>query len=417
MNIIGINGSIGWDGNISMALPEFGEMWVHGSGASLVMDGVLKNSINEERLSRIKYDGQYPKLAIQTILDYNNLIPDDIDIVCYVGNSAQINLPLKQVGYIRSELEKSFPNSKVEYLSHHMAHASATYYTSGYDSANIFSFDGAGDHVWHGTPGGEGSWEVPHYLICQGEGLDIHELAMGYTNNPDAFLGVLYGYMSGVIYKSKMDIAPSENITDFGEPSEGDLLWIDSSGKPYKDHIRDHYDSSTVERETYPGKVMGLSAYGDHQKIDLPDLFVFDGDHALPLLHNAPPWKEERGPGGRCHESSLAKLNPEDLAAWSQHQFEKYLMKFLRHFPKEIKKDNLCLGGGCALNILTNTKIIEEGLYKNVHVNTAPNDDGLHFGAALNMAVKYEKRLPELPVDIGYLGINYSDEDIEKVLL
>jgi hypothetical protein len=33
------------------------------------------------------------------------------------------------------------------------------------------------------------------------------------------------------------------------------------------------------------------------------------------------------------------------------------------------------------------------------------------------MAVKYEKRLPELPDDIGYLGINYSDEDIEKVLL
>ena len=44
MNILGINGSIGWDGNISMALPDFGEMWVHGSGATLVMDGVLKNA-------------------------------------------------------------------------------------------------------------------------------------------------------------------------------------------------------------------------------------------------------------------------------------------------------------------------------------------------------------------------------------
>ena len=74
MNILGINGSIGWDGNISMALPEFGEMWVHGSGATLVMDGVLKNAINEERFSRIKYDGNYPKLVIQTILDYNNLL-------------------------------------------------------------------------------------------------------------------------------------------------------------------------------------------------------------------------------------------------------------------------------------------------------------------------------------------------------
>ena len=415
MNILGINGSIGWDGNISMALIEFGEMWVHGSGATLVMDGVLKNAINEERLSRIKYDGQYPTLAIQTLLEYNNLTPDDVDVVCYVGNSARINLPLRQVGYIRNELETYFPNCTVEYLSHHMAHASATYYTSGYDSANIFSFDGAGDHVWHG--GKDGSWKVPHYIICQAEGLEIHELAAGYTNQPDAFLGVLYGHLSGIIYKSKMGLTEIENVSDEGEVPYEVSYVVESSGKTHQDHIRDHYEATTSERETYPGKVMGLSAYGDYRKIDLPDLFTFDGDSALPLLHNALPWKEERGPGGRCHESSLVELNPEDLASWSQHQFEKYLMMFLRGFPKEIKKDNLCLGGGCALNILANTKIIEEGLYKNVHVNTAPNDDGLHFGAALNMAVKYEKRLPELPDDIGYLGINYSDEDIEKVLL
>ena len=415
MNILGINGSIGWDGNISMALPELGEMWVHGSGATLVMDGVLKNAINEERLSRIKYDGQYPKLAIQTLLEYNNLTPDDIDVVCYVGNSARINLPLRQVGYIRNELENRFPNCTVEYLAHHMAHAAATYYTSGYDSANIFSFDGAGDHVWTGGP--DGSWEVPHYIICQGEGLEIHQLAVGYTNNPDAFLGVLYGYMSGVIYKGKMNIGKRELVTDQGEVPYDDSYIVQSSGMAQQEHVRNVYEATTSERETYPGKVMGLSAYGDHRKIDLPDLFVFDGSSALPLLHNAFEWKDERGEGGRCHEEELMKWNPEDLAAWSQHQFEKYLMIFLSNFPKEIKKDNLCLGGGCALNILANTKLLDDGLYKNLHVNTAPNDDGLHFGAALYMAVKYEKRLPELPDDIGYLGINYSDEDIEKALL
>jgi carbamoyltransferase len=414
MNILGINGSIGWDGNIAMPLPEFGEMWVHGSGATLVMDGVLKNSINEERLSRIKYDGQYPKLAIQTILDYNNLTPDDIDVVCYIGNSSRINLPLRQIGYIRNELERWFPNCKVEYLSHHMAHASATYYTSGWDSANIFTFDGAGDHVW--TGGKDGSWEVPHYIICRGEGLEIHQLAAGYTNQPDAFLGVLYGHMSGVIYKGKMGIGKRELIQDQGEVPYDVHFIVESSGQQLQDHVRDLYEATTSERETFPGKIMGLSAYGDHTKIDLPDLFVFDGESALPLLHNAFPWKEERGVGERCHEEELMKLNAEDLAAWSQNQFEKYLLLFLRNFPIELENDNLCLGGGCALNILANTKIIEEGLYKNVHVNTAPNDDGLHFGAALNMAVKYEKRLPELPADIAYLGINYSDEDIEEVL-
>ena len=109
------------------------------------------------------------------------------------------------------------------------------------------------------------------------------------------------------------------------------------------------------------------------------------------------------------------ELPPEDLAAWSQNQFEKYLSLFLDNIPKHIKRDNLCLGGGCALNILANTKILEEGIYKNVHVNTAPNDDGLHFGAALSKSIEYEDTTT-LPNDIGYLGITYTDEDIEEAL-
>ena len=68
MNILGISGSVGWDGNISMFLPNLGEAWVHGSGAALVVDGVLKNAISEERFTRIKYDGHYPKQVIKNIL-------------------------------------------------------------------------------------------------------------------------------------------------------------------------------------------------------------------------------------------------------------------------------------------------------------------------------------------------------------
>jgi len=236
---------------------------------------------------------------------------------------------------------------------------------------------------------------------------DIEFPTAGYCNDPDAFFGALYGYLSGICYNVKMKLPEYENIVDQGELP----VSSDSSDSDFQhgEHIRTNYNVSTIERETYPGKVMGLAAYGDHRKIDLPDLFILDTSSIFPQLHNHPDWAWAR--------FGLEKLIPEDLAAWSQYQFEKYLMIFLNAIPKEIHKDNLCLGGGCALNILANTKIIEQGIYKNVHVNTAPNDDGLHFGAALNMAVKYEKRLPELPDDIGYLGINYSDEDIEKVLL
>jgi carbamoyltransferase len=410
MNILGISGSVGWDGNISMALPNLGEAWVHGSGAALVMDGVLKNALNEERLSRIKYDGQYPKQAIKTILEDNNVTNEEIDVVVHIGNSCRMNLDLKEVGYIREKLEEYFPNCKVEFLSHHMAHTAATYYTSGFESANVLSFDGAGDHVWIG--GKEGRFRVPHFIFCRCEGLEITEISAGYTNDPDTFFGALYGYLAAICYKIKTGALEDYRPVNTLQAADREVAAEDED---IIVKLHEQLWASTADRETFPGKIMGLAAFGDHKKIDLPDIFDLDTESsAFPQLHNSPGWNPETV-AGPTEEEELILLDPTDLAAWSQYQFEKYLLIFLKSIP--IKNDNLCLGGGCALNILANTKIIEEGVYKNVHVNTAPNDDGLCLGAALYMAAKYEKSRPIIPDDIGYLGINYSDEDIENVLL
>ena len=382
MNILGVSGSIGWDGNISMIQSPL-NLWIHGSGATLVMDGVLKNAINEERFSRIKYDGHYPKLTIQTILDYNNLTNDDIDVVVYVAGAVRISIELIQVDYIEKTLQNYFPSSKVEFLSHHLAHASATYYTSGFDSANILTFDAAGGFDLQ--PDGE--YKIPHMKFFQSKDLTLTEIASwNKMESPmgDSGFANLYTDCARSVYNNKMNIQQNPR------------------------------DSDGTGREAYSGKVMGLAAYGDYRKIDLPEWYSLERERQK---NSNTEW-EDCFPQ-LCYVSRLnhdfMELNPDDLAAWSQHQFEKYLLLFLSNIPKHIKRDNLCLGGGCALNILANTKILEEGIYKNVHVNTAPNDDGLCFGAALYKAAEYENKIT-LPDDIGYLGIQYTDKDIEKAL-
>ena len=380
MNILGISGSIGWDGNIPYVLGETGDLWVHGSGASLVMDGELKNAINEERFSRIKYDGSYPKLVIQNILEYNNLTKHDIDLVVYVCGAPSINFYLKETGHIKNKLQEYFPNSTVDFLPHHTAHTAATFYTSGFDEANILTIDGAGDLEHQGN----GRWLRPHMRFSHGNGLTLSEINSCHCGGSPMYMGFgnLYNTFSAVVYKNKMNL------------------------------VGENKELEPINRETYPGKVMGLSAYGDYKKINLPDWFSFEKkqrylnekwEDCFPQLHNNDlPMQDLR-------------FNPDDLAAWLQHQFEKYLLLFLNNIPENIKSDNLCLGGGSALNILANSKIIEKGIYKNVHVNTAPNDDGLHFGAALYKSAEKEHQ-GVLPDDIGYLGIKYSDEDIEAVL-
>ncbi len=387
MNILGISGSLGWDGNIPYELPEIGDLWVHGSGATLIMNGEVKNAICEERFSRIKYDGHYPKLAIQHILDFNKITKDDIDVVVYVGNVAYICTALKRCGYLETKLKEFFPNCEVRFVSHHVAHTSATYFTSGFDEANILSFDGAGDFELQEN----GEWLVPHLKFSHGKDLILTDLHSEYCDvfpMPGSF-GKLYASYSMMVYKNKMNL-PVNDITE--------LL--------------------SSNRETYPGKVMGLSAYGDYRNIDLPEWFNLEREKQR---HSNEEW-EDCFPrlcnvlwNRNISSEQDMNLNSDDLAAWLQHQFEKYLLLFLSNIPKSIKHDNLCLGGGSALNILTNSKIIEQGIYKNVHVNTAPNDDGLHFGGALYKSVEKEQKII-LPEDIGYLGITYTDEEIEAVI-
>jgi carbamoyltransferase len=382
MNILGICGAIGWDGNIPYEISELGDFWVHGSGATLIINGELKTALTEERFSRIKYDGNYPKLSIQKILDHNKLTKYDIDLVVYVGNSCNISLELQRVGYIEDKIQEYFPNCRFQFLSHHMAHSAATFYTSGFEEANVLTFDGAGDFELQP----DGRYKVPHMKFSQGKDLTLTETASDYCGEGSMHVGFgnLYNQHSWMVYKNKMNI------------------------------LNEDQRDVAIHRETYPGKVMGLAAFGDYQKIDLPEWFSLERERQKnsniewedcpPQLCNVPPLNYD-----------YMKLNPDDLAAWSQYQFEKYLLLFLSNIPKYIKRENLCLGGGCALNILANTKILEQGIYKNVHVNTAPNDDGLHFGAALYIAAEYENKII-LPDDIGYLGIPYTDEDIEVAL-
>jgi len=392
MNILGINGALGWYGNIPYDVGSLGDLWVHGSGATLIMDVIVKNAMCEERFSRYKYDGNYPKLTIQKILDFNNITKHDIDLVVYVGSGPILALEMKNCGYVETKIKEFFPNCEVTYVSHHVAHTAATYFTSGFDEANVLSFDGAGD----GELQPNGHFYVPHMKFSHGKGLTLIELQSNFCGIDPMRTGFgnFYNTYSQLVYTNKMNKIENRKVN----------------------HVPAYMNP--IDRETYPGKVMGLSAYGDHRNINLPDWFSLERgrqtytnekwEDCLPQLVTNPLPEFSS-------EEEQQHLDPDDLAAWLQHQFETHLLNFLSNIPENVKSNNLCLGGGSALNILTNSKIIEEGIYKNVHVNTAPNDDGLHFGGALFMAAEKEGKII-LPDDIGYLGITYTDEEIEAVL-
>ena len=84
--------------------------------------------------------------------------------------------------------------------------------------------------------------------------------------------------------------------------------------------------------------------------------------------------------------------------------------KILNH-----KEKYLCIGGGCGLNVLTNARLLNEGLFEDIHVFPAANDSGLCFGGAIYEVFKEEKELI-VPDYLGFLGREYDEKDIREAL-
>jgi carbamoyltransferase len=72
----------------------------------------------------------------------------------------------------------------------------------------------------------------------------------------------------------------------------------------------------------------------------------------------------------------------QDIAATLQYIFEQDLTKKITSLQEKIKAAYLYYSGGCALNIVANTKLISQGLFKDVFISPCCNDSGLSLGAA-----------------------------------
>ena len=65
MIIVGIYGAYDWDANKATDNSDY----VHDSGCTLFVDGKHIASVNEERITREKYEGNFPRNSIDYCLD------------------------------------------------------------------------------------------------------------------------------------------------------------------------------------------------------------------------------------------------------------------------------------------------------------------------------------------------------------
>jgi len=151
--------------------------------------------------------------------------------------------------------------------------------------------------------------------------------------------------------------------------------------------------------DTYPGKTMGLAACGNYshefqqlleehwQEINrlhkggvdrLLDVFGLSSDYEQ-------PWLDQRR---------------KDLAFTAQEFWQKAFWDRVSEYAS--LSDNVCLVGGCAMNVLLNSAIADAGVFKKVYVSPVSSDSGQSLGAILF-------HHPEIECKYPYLGRGFGE--------
>lgn len=248
--------------------------------------------------------------------------------------------------------EQSIPAKNFTQILHHSAHAASAFYQTDFKKALIISFDGGGN---------DGFFNI---YIAKNRNT-IEEI----DRIPNIDLG--FAYMS------------------FGE------------------YLNDIKRESTLSlgNLVYSGKIMGLCSYGEIR----PEwIWAFKEYYrSKPDGNTYPVLIKELGDKIGLEFSTEQRLNGQtawDVAKTSQFVFEELFLEIAGPYIKKFNKMPLILTGGCALNILLNTRLKEE-LDQEIFIPPNPNDCGIASGLLLHH-IK-----PKKAVDLTYSGIEVLDKD------
>lgn len=360
MKVLGING---WS--------ERG----HDGGASLIVDGKLLFSVEEEKLicKRHAYD-TLPLESIKACLNYGNITMDDIDRVVIGWDYEKLYEMLGKKFISKEEMSKALFNDekyadKIEYLTHHQAHAYSAFIPSNYDKALVLIVDGQGEYMGTSV-----------YLA------DRNSKNLKLLMETPVSLGYFYTGITKQIGFKGGEEGKTMGLASYGEPTYVEelrkLINLDENG-----NINCAFHIDKV------GK--------DEEKASL--------EKWKELLSNIIPKRN-----GKIIEVTEDILPYANLAKSSQVILEEIMCGLIKKYVKETGVHDVCIAGGVGLNCPTSSAVENMDEVSRVFVQPAANDGGISLGAAIKGAIDLgdDVKIEMIP----YLGPEYSNKEIEKAL-
>jgi len=361
----------------------------HNCAASVLIDGKIVASVEQERISRIKNDSAYPHQAIAEVLALANVKATEVDYIALanlsrwqqrpyldrffqqVGKHAKTDPQLKQFYWKQqfsrfSRLLKSRPQPEgvlaekpTHTVEHHLAHAASAYYASPFakERVGVITLDGVGDFSWGSVWTGE-------------NGKLHHHEHLHYLNS----IGLLYSAVT----------------LFFG-----------------------------FKASRHEGKVLGLAAYGNPQPLlsrllehtnaqDWEHLFDatlarvsvrFAGQMGQQVIHDL------------CHD-----LSREDIAAGIQAYTEQLICAWIQQQARQLKVTKLALAGGVFANVKLNQRLLALPEIENLYIHPNMGDGGLATGAAFHLYASLNKGLQPQSSTQVYLGTDINQTTAQAAL-
>jgi carbamoyltransferase len=394
----------------------------HNAGVCLLKDGQVVFAIEEERLSRAKYDGG-PYASMIKILDYTDKLDylviahtqslkETAAHVDYSGGDVYTGLARK-LGLIDRK-QNPWEHPQVVDLSyiHHKLHAACAFYRSGFDIATAVIVDGAGTFIPMNIDGiDQMTWELESIFKCRYPA--IFETTYKHQAGRGPWRGV-----KTIITDEKLQDGPYELILD------------DTAG------ITKAYEAVTVYCGWEPieaGKTMGLFPYGK-PNANIPPIYTdiggkwttADRNLVIPTYPNGAVINEgrfnelETDPEIYENNEDVTLLqNRRDLAYAVQTQSQREVLKLIYKAVETTGIKNVVLSGGYGLNCVANYFYREQLQDTDIKLYVEPisSDAGTAIGAALMVYHKVsEDSNVRKYADSLYLGPEktYDQEEILK---
>lgn len=397
----------------------------HNAGVCLLKDGEVVFAIEEERLSRNKYDGG-PYACMVKILEYTDKLDylviahtqplqETAGKVDFTGDDVYTGLARKLGLIDRHANNRAHPQVIDLSHMHHKLHAACAFYRSGFDNAVSVVVDGAGTFIpMQFGNSQEMTWELESIFTCR------------YPAN----FKTVYKHQGGrgPYQGAYIEDMPSDR---YGEEGTHELVIDDTAG------ITKAYEAVTQYCGWAPieaGKTMGLFPYGKPND-KIPPIYgdfggkwrTSDRNFIIPTYPNGAEvnagryeYLETPAEVFENGEDVTLLQNRRDLAYAIQTQSQQESLNVILMAVEKTGIKNVVFSGGYGLNCVANywylDKLNNEGI--NFYVEPISNDAGTCIGAALLVYHQLSDDDKIRPyADSLYLGpkYEYTQEEIQEI--